>query len=299
MLTFDFPRDGDIHTLADFTEILCLLTPDRMCSRDSLADYVRDNNPDKVISDDQLEDTFEQLRWRTLAFGERYPFTLIEHGRVLSGVPQTSDSQNLYVFLLLCANLPFLERGATKPLTDAFEKLSLAAIRKLWPTNAVVRAFGKNETEYKGEKWQRLNALSKDLGGSASLTKEDFRKNDSGDGGVDLVAWLQLDKHEGSHIPSALAQCACSRSQWVKKQSEITHQRLGNHLRPSYPWMEMIFIPLSFRDNRGSWAVKADVTAIIVMDRLRILNHVDEEDINTFEQPNVLHRFLEARLELV
>jgi len=305
MLKLDGPRDGDIHTLADFIELLCLVTTDRFCSRDYLSDYVADqivdSGKEKQLGDRELDDAFMQIAWRCQAFEKYYPFSLVEHGRVISGNENLTEHQNLYAFLLLCANLPFVEdRRERNNLTDAFERASMQALQRLWPAKAMVRRFGKSQTEYVGAKWERLNALSRDIGGSAMLSAGTYRPRDSGDGGIDLVAWLDLDDHEKLNIPSALGQCACSRDEWPGKQYEISAGRLGTHLRPSHPWMQLIFIPHSFRNNSGRWAVPGDTEQCIVMDRLRILNHLcADEDWPKIQAPAVFEKFLRIKLDLV
>jgi hypothetical protein len=300
MLRLDFPRDSDTHTLADFIELLCLITPDRFCSRDYVTDYVRDVS-EKRLEDGALDDAFAQLAWRTSAFGNAYPFSLDAHGRVLSASNDLTAAQIPYALLLLCANLPFVQnRGEMQELTDAFERASLQALRRLWPVGAVVRKFGRNQAEYTGAKWERLNALSRDIGGQAVLTSDTFRERDRGDGGVDVAAWFDLDIHEKLNIPSALGQCACSRDEWSVKQSSISGARLGIHLRPTHPWMELIFIPHSFRNNLGKWAVPGDLGQAIVMDRLRILNNLHpDEDWPEINAPAAFENFLEMRLDLV
>ncbi|CUX50689.1 hypothetical protein AGR4B_Lc70156 [Agrobacterium tumefaciens str. CFBP 5621] len=299
MLKLDCPRDKDTHTVADFAEILCWVTSDRYCSRDYLSDYIQDYSSSK-LTDNELDDVFLQLSWRASAFGNAYPFSFVQKDKVLHGVDQTTDLQNLYIFLLFCANLPFLsDRKYSKGLTDAFEQLSMITMKELWPPQATVKAFGKNATEYPGKKWERLNKLSKDIGGEANNSAADFRKNDSGDGGIDLVAWLSLDIHEHCNVPTALAQCACSRQEWVTKQLEISNARLNRTLRPTNPWMELIFIPHSFRDSNGAWAVKSAIGLLIVMDRLRIINRVEKGVSGEFTLPAEFYSLLGTKLDLV
>jgi len=304
MLKLDCPRNSDIHILADFIELLCLVTMDRVCSRDYAADYVADqfvdSGKEKQLGDGELDDAFMQIAWRIDAFGEYYPFSLDKHGRVLSGNEKLTEQQSLYAFLLLCANLPFIcDRTERNELAGAFERASMQALRRLWPTKATMRRFGRNQTEYVGAKWERLNALSRDIGGQATLSAGSFRLRDSGDGGIDLVAWLDLDVYEKQNIPSALGQCACSSNDWSIKQYEISGDALGC-LHPSHPWMQLIFIPHSFRNNLGRWAVPNDVKKSILMDRLRILNNLCAgEDWLEIQAPAVFNNFLQMRLELV
>lgn len=298
MLSLDKPRDKDVHTLSDFAETLCLLTPDRVCSRESIRDYIRDVGDSKV-SDEDLDDCFGNLSWRQLAFGADYPFVLADGGHTFQAPEELTERQRLYTFLLLCSGLPYTPQPYT-PLTDAFERVALAAFKSAWPTSGKVRAFGKNETEYVGAKWQRLNALATDIGGEGRCNEGSFRGRDQGDGGIDLAAWLELDGHERLNIPSALAQCACSRSNWSAKQSEISANRLGNLIHATNPWTEVLFIPQCFRDSRGRWAVPGDVGQVVLYDRLRIVKQIsDFVDWVAIAPPPLFATFLANRLDLV
>ena len=298
MVTLDKPRDKDLHTLSDFAEMLCLLTPDRVCARESIQDHIRDVGESRV-SDDDLDDCFTNLQWRQLAFGVDYPFTVAADGRTFQAPEQLSERQKIYAFLLLCSGLPYTP-APYNPLTDAFERIALVALKSAWPPGATTRAFGKNETEYTGSKWQRINALAADIGGEGRCNEHTFRPRDQGDGGIDLVAWLNLDEHEPLNIPSALAQCACSRDGWSAKQTEISADRLGNAMHATHPWMQALFIPQCFRDSRGRWAVPGDIGQVVLFDRLRIVKQFPgNADWEAIQPPPLFAAFLAQRHELV
>lgn len=297
MMNLDRPRDRDSHTIADYAELLCLLNVDRVCSRESIRDRIRDVG-DTRIEDNELEDCFSQLEWRAEAFAAAYPF-VVPQGRTLRAPDNLSDWQQLYVLLLLCANLPFM-RAATPELTVAFERIALLVLKSVWPENGTVRPFGRNATEYTGEKWERINRLAAEIGGRGVCTEHTFRPRDTGDGGIDLMAALPLDTQEPRNIPALLGQCACSRDQWVSKQTEISIDRLGNQIHPTHPWMQALMIPHSFRDSRGHWAVDGDVGRIILFDRLRILRPLGPNvDWAAIQPPQYLQTFLTERLPLV
>lgn len=297
MIVIDKPRDSDVHSLADYAELLCLLTYDRLCSRETISDQIKDVGDSKV-TDNALEDCFAHLEWRKNAFGAHYPFA-IDEGRFLSAEEEVTSPQKLYILLLLCSNLPYFKR-LDGSLTNAFERVSLIAMKGIFPSSSEIRPFGKCETNYTGTKADRLNRLAQDIGGFGSCDSKTFRERDTGDGGVDLVSWVPLDPYERRNIPSALAQCACSRNDWASKQTEISHTRLGGYLHPSVPWMELLFMPHSFRDNHGNWAVRGDVGMTIILDRLRIINQVGEDiSWNDIDPPKILDDFLEERLSLV
>lgn len=298
LMNLNKPRDSDIHTLCDFAELLCITAIDRVCSRENIADQIRDVGESRV-SDGDLDDCFAQVRWRASAYGTQYPFVLDAHGNALSAPEDLSDAHKLYVFLLLCANLPFFE-GGTGGLTSAFERVAMLAFRAVWPANGVARAFGVSETVYTGAKWQRLNQLAGDIGGTGLCNANTFRPRDSGDGGIDLVAWHDLDGYEKQNIPSALAQCACSRDQWSPKQTEISPDRLINMIHPTHTWNRLMFIPQSFRDNRGKWAVPGEVAEVILFDRLRIVKQLGETiDWAHINPPTLFADVLTERRDLV
>lgn len=299
MLSLDKPRDTDTHTLADFAELLCLLTLGRICSREVILDQIRDVGQ-STLSDNELEDCFSHFAWRVSAFDQFYPFSLDDGRRILSAPEELTDNQRLYVLLLLCANLPFIMSRRDYPaLTNAFERISLLALKATWNVRASVKSFGKNETEYTGEKWVRINQLALDMGAIGACNERTFRDRDSGDGSIDLAAWLRLDAFESRNIPSALAQCACSRSDWRIKQTEISHSRLS-YIQPTHNWMEVLFIPQSFRDGAGAWAYDGDVGRTVIYDRLRIVSSLTEGlDWVYLAPPALLDQFLQERLELV
>lgn len=299
MLKIEKPRDSDIHTVADFAELLCLATEDRVSSADYLQDFIKDHEG-PIYPQEVLDDVFAHMRWRAAAFGQDYPFAVDGARNTVEGVAALNQGQKFYVFMLLAANLPMLERATYKSLTDAFERAALVVLKAMWPSSGVTRPFGKNETDYTGEKWERLNQLSRDIGGRAHLTERTFRAKDSGDGGVDLVSWLALDEFEGENIPSLLAQCACSREEWSKKQTEVSGTMLQHHLVPTHPWIQAIFIPICFRDNFGRWAFTGDVASSVVVDRLRMARFFDSnEQLNDLPLPEIVETFLDYRMELV
>lgn len=266
------PVDQDIHTLADFVELLTLNNPDRLLTRDQFLDYLRDgsvNGRKATIGDDEADDTFTQLAWREAVFGDAYPFKLVHRNRALE-YQGLQGSKNSYIFLLLCANLPLLD-GNHHPWTNSFERFVASALRTWWTMPAIIKAFGKGLSDYEGPKWQRMNQLASHLGGHGSYSEHNsFRKGDNGDGGIDLAAWRSFDDQEPRNMAVALVQCACSRGDWPSKQHEASYERLANmHVKPA--WQTVMCIPQCFRNNQGRWAYDGEVASLVLLDRLRLL----------------------------
>lgn len=296
MLNLNRVADGDIHTLADFAELLCLLKPDRVLSVDDLDDHLFDEC-DEQRGSRPLGDVFAHISWRAASFEMHYPFSVAANQKSISAPEDLTTAQQIYVFLLLCSSLPFV--GAPyNPLTDAFERLAHRALERMWPIKATIKTFGKNNSDYVGSKSERMHKLALDIGCRPTVDRHSFRRGDGGDGGIDLVSWLELDSYETENKFSCLAQCACSRSDWPNKQFEISRGSIGKLFSPTVPWLEMLCIPICFRDNNGRWAVDAEVGEIVMIDRLRLLQFIEpEEDLSAINPPHILNDFLQSRLD--
>ncbi|MEO9827501.1 MAG: hypothetical protein ABJF50_24110 [Paracoccaceae bacterium] len=252
------------------------------------------------MNDDQLEDVLGQIRWRIEAFADWYPFQLTNHGRVVEAPENLTDNQKLYVSLLVCGNLPFFEKAGRQLITDYFELVSGLVLKELWPASGLTITVGKNTTTLVGTKADRLNSLGKLIGANPHIQDTDFREGDQGDGGIDLAAYFTLDQFEHQNALSALAQCACSRTDWAPKHSEISHTKLRSLLPPSALWVEMLFTPISFRANSGGWAVPAEVPGVTLVDRLRLVLSLIRGGTNDAPPlPEIVDTLLGFRLDLV
>lgn len=302
MISLDRPRDHDDHTVADFLELLCLVNLDRQVSKDALRDFINDNRGDQSfqLSDDQLIDVLDQIGWRVHAFQQWYPFELNNQTGVIKTKAVLTAQHKRYVSLLVCGNLPFFERTNQKALTDFFEVVSGEVLQEIWPLSGTTLVVGKNTTSLTGTKSERMNTLGKMIGANPNIAETDFRQGDQGDGGIDMAAMVELDSFEHQNIVSALAQCACSRSDWSPKHSEITNTKLRSLFPTPVPWVEMLFTPISFRSNSGSWAVRADVPGVTLVDRLRIvLSWIRSGNGANHDIPDVVRTLLDYRLDVV
>lgn len=292
--TLDIPRDNDIHTYADFYEILCLTSLDREVSIEDLADHINDFSETNKVSNNRKSDILRQIEWRSRAFSERYPFVLNEQVISMKG-SQFPYIQTCYFLLLFSSNLPFVNKGYHKILTDSFERFSLYCLKEIWFSDKFVRPFGKNESEFFGKKHERLNQLFSLLGHIGEANENDFRNRDSGDGGIDIAAWFELDSYEKGNIISTVIQCACSRADIKEKQREVVFENFSSYVRLKAPWIPALFTPVSLRDNVGKWNVPADIASIVILDRLRLLNclptSVNKESIEIF-MPDIFEEMI-------
>lgn len=279
----DKPRDADIHTIADFFEILCITSLDKEVSLDDMEDHLNDYNCSYLKHEVDRLDVKEHIEWRLEAFSNTYPFKIDNNTIILH--KELAPKQRAYLFLLLSANLPFINNIYRNDFTEKFENLSLLSLIQFTGNKTASKRFGKNTTDFSGTKAERLNKLFAKIGSKGFCDDSYFRSRDSGDGGIDLVSWFKADNYESANIMSILAQCACSRSEWSKKQNDASYDRISHLAQNSNRWNSMLFTPICFRNNSGHWFKKGDIQNNILFDRLRVINFLTEQDIIGFSFP--------------
>lgn len=268
----DKPRDLDIHSIVDFMELLCITALDRELSIEDLHDHLGDFGLN--INDNKKSDILEHLKWRASTLGDYYPFVVKRQFLSMSpdDISDLIVSKKYYLLLLLAANLPFIEHKYRNDFTESFEVFSKKCLDKFWNfPSAKTVSFGKNQSEFKGLKHERLNKLFNSMGHIGRYEENDFRSRDSGDGGIDLAAWVELDNCEPTNNISIIIQCACSRQDILTKQLEVSENKFSRHIQMGAPWLSALFTPVLLRDNHGRWAINGELTTITLLDRLRLL----------------------------
>jgi hypothetical protein len=304
------PKAGrhDLYRWCDYIELRCLTHKDHRFSRDALmesisenADTRSDDAHDEEIEDaeteqqasiSQVDDSatvqdrheahaalcFKSLRWRAQTFSDHWPFTLDEHAFEICIKPGLTEVQRFYLSLLLSASLSYVPQKRRTGLTGLFEKASIEIMRKLMPMGAEVHAFGAAQsTRYTGHLFDRLAKLAKEVRGSLDLKKQHFAERNSGDGGLDIVAWHGLgDERKG--IPIAFAQCGCTADGWPDKMLQASPARLSGHFKTLHDWATYYFMPLDLSteiDDEMDWHRFPDFSRAIVIDRLRFVRLIN------------------------
>lgn len=301
------PKAGkhDLYRWCDYIELRCLTHIDQRFSRDGFVEAISENvdtNKGSMINEADADDEevlamvggdedadaaptndrheehaancFKHLRWREHVFVDSWPFTLDEHVKEIRLKPELTEAHHFYLSLLLSASLRYVPQKRWRGLTGLFEKASVEVMKQLMPRGAEVHPFGAAETErYKGHLFDKLTQLTKDVRGSFSLKKAHFAPNDTGDSGLDIVAWHGLGD-ERTGIPIAFAQCGCTAEGWPKKMLEASPAHLGTHLNTQHPWSTYYFMPLDLStqiDGEMDWHMLSDFSTAIVIDRLRFI----------------------------
>lgn len=310
------PTGTDLYIWCDFIELRCLVDKDRKMSRGRLLEILDDTaqmygeqtdadvvNPADAggtaavieAEDDDDDDAgagtghlgtrnevrvagwFANLAFRAKTFGAAYPFQLSPDGQELEALPVDTKLRELYVQMLMSASLRLVPKDRRDELTESFEATSHHIFQQLMPKGWEVHRFGaKGGSRYQGLLFDKLLALCNDLRGKLLLEITDFKDNDRGDGGLDLVAWHPMAGDEREGLPVALAQCGCTAEAdaWSKKSLEASPARLRPHVHLLHPWSAYYFMPHDLTQASGTtvgWQHKANLTETIVIDRSRLI----------------------------
>jgi hypothetical protein len=299
---FRLPGSPQLHRWADWAELLCFTSASGSLSLPEFAfaiagrsDYIPSEISDDIEPEEKLrkEDlvrglvaaqitdkamdkavqVFEYLGARCQAYGETYPFALDDDGLGVE-LRETSLSRSVYLFLLACASLRYVaEKAVATQLTSRYELLCLEVVRRSLPNGAEVHLFGKNSADttsrYVGKVTEKITQLADDLGEIPRFDEDDFEQNDSGDNGLDIVAWVSLgDQLNGRFV--IFGQCACT-PQWVTKQHSSSYDTWSSVMSLMVRPVNTCFIPFDFRKPSGKWYSRHQIHRSVLFDRRRIL----------------------------
>lgn len=300
------PEGTDLHSWADWLELLCLANKDGLVSKADVLDrwVERDavdpepegedevpedfdeaaDNLDRVIDAplgsnrdhhrhekqvQRIDDAFRHIRYRVATFGAAYPFQI--RGTTLVRRP-LSPTREFYAFLLFASGKQWLTRQADRTAVEkAVERLAAAAVRRWLPGEMEVHVFGtsrKKQDRYTGDLPARILAFAQDINESRLLGEEAYRDGNYGDGGLDVVAWRRpLDGAPGTLV--VFAQATTERK-WANKQGDASWDKWRQRLTFKCPPLSVLVIPFCFRTPVGAWYLESEVQTM-VLDRVRLV----------------------------
>lgn len=292
------PKSFDIHTWADYIELLCLINKDRVISKGDILDRIRDESDDSLNSEDdeedraheitlaesrdkeelKVDDWFRHLIYRSGAFDrlDFYPFYIAKDGDGLQLKDDLTPKHKFYIFLLLASNLRYVPHYKHQ-ITTTFEFVSHKALKSLFPSSAEVHIFGTStgsSGRYSGNLLNKATILSQDLCERLLINETTFSKHNSGDKGLDIVGWVPTGDEVGG-VLSVFAQCACT-EEWVDKQNFSKVSAWRSMMTFTVPPSNLIFIPFCFRNSTGGWWQVTDIHESIVIDRVRLTYFLKE-----------------------
>ena len=96
------------------------------------------------------------------------------------------------------------------------------------------------------------------------------------------MAWLHLFDKRGFK-PVIFGQCACSVSEWEKKQNEVHPDRFKNLFVLQHPNSAFIFSPLDFFLQNDVFVNQSKLGAIVFIDRFRIIQKFVNDNFTIFD----------------
>jgi hypothetical protein len=285
------PLQQNEYSWADYIELLAFQNPDKEMSKADLLNRIQERKdfgeidsiaqptaPDEARRDDRLSqfvnDCFRNLEYRLGAFGDAYPFILTEKGKILRRKEQMLPLNKLYTFLLLAANLKYIAVKQRNDITAMFEIISLEALKNYLSRNASTIHFGTNpyntNSRYKGKLSKRILNLAADLNEQAKVSEEDFDSRNTGDAGLDLVAFFPFQDNVQGML-YIFCQCACTED-WESKQHDCSFQAWDNKIMFTSFFSHMVLIPFCYRNATGTWFDHLQIKKSILVDRVRLIN---------------------------
>lgn len=271
----NIPDTSDIYTWVDYVELRSLVHPDKCFTRGELGSLLtraRSSGGRAFELGSLWADIKVYIRQRVSSFGASYPFSLSDDEDTIELQESSrTETQDFYLTLLICSSMAYLP--AKSAVARSFEECSLKVFTRLMPEGSEVHpawAGPGAPARYTGTLPEKYKRIAFDIRAYPTFVDRDFKNGDHGDGGIDIVAWHPLGD-ERAAIPSAFAQCGCSREDWRRKHLEASPSKLRAKMNPHHPWATYYFMPVDLRLDDGDWANKSDFGDAIMVDRLRMV----------------------------
>ncbi len=267
------------HYFCDYIELIALINNGIVSISDiyerfKINESLGGNNEASEIDDEwngRIQEWFDILAVRESIFNDFYPFEIAgERSNHIQLKNNLSNHHKLYLFLLLSSSLKYIKRD-TSTLTSDFEKMSLKVLKNYLPNNAHSRIFGTTATKddgYIGTLKDKIDALATDLKYTTKYEENSINHQNTGDGGVDLVAWIAFTEDSNQdNIQVFLAQCTTGKN-WLQKQHEP--DKITNLINFK-TFVRVMFVPYDARKNNRGFSEQNDILNILLFDRIRVV----------------------------
>lgn len=281
---------------ADYVELLCLCSQNGIFAKGNLQaqeqeaqDIQNDTDEDlgalEIVTSAEVDDKVAR-RWddikcvlsvRQVSF-PGWPFKL--QGDVLRRKLELASAEHrLYVSLLVASSLRLCNKTRTREITDAFEEISFHWLRQSLTPQWRVSPFGAHQNlpgAYTGTLRAKFEQLAKDIDCPLIKDASTYDPKDTGDGGIDLVAWQMMGDKRG-HTQVIFGQCACSPTDWESKQLDVTPASTEAYIKPQHPGAAYFFLPHDLYADDARWNRSTHVKGTVLIDRRRLLHLFAEQ----------------------
>ncbi|WP_158653281.1 hypothetical protein [Aeromonas veronii] len=283
------------HLLADLVELLIILRNEPYSSKSDVSDLLirtpvaADDDAD-VTSESSaelnqahevfIEDLWSQFSYRQTAFDDFYPFYTEGNLLCRHSEPPNLNKNKIYIALLACSRLRSFDRNLRSSWSKLFAEISKEAMKKLLPTVGTVEIFDANSADrravYGTDLRQALRVLANKLSAYGINERIIDDQSSSGDGGYDLVGYLNFDD-AASGAYYMLGQCGAQEKNWPSKTLESHPIKLRAFMSLPYDSAALMFTPVCYRKASGGWVNDAKTSGILLLDRKRILSLFDDD----------------------
>lgn len=248
----------------------------------------------------QADDIWSQLEYREQTFEEFYPFKVeSNHIKLKLKVDDFTDHQRLYIIMLACSRLRSFDEstGVRQHWAKSFTTLSKETMIGLAPVGADVRIFDANSDDrnnYYGTNFrQALLKLGSDL--SLIYVNEDEcqKESTSGDGGLDIVAIYNFNDNALASY-AIFGQCGAQETNWPSKTLEAIPELFSHLFQYQVFPSSVMFTPVCYRNSDGSWVKNKNTNKVLLLDRYRILNLINPDNISTITQADWFTEFFKT-----
>ncbi|RMU60265.1 hypothetical protein ALP25_00294 [Pseudomonas syringae pv. syringae] len=296
------PRETFNFLWADYAELRCLTSVDGVYGEGHIADLYTESElnldvdpggdelDDDLDPDDEVDDEGQSVfldnekvsqKWgdicsrltmRQQTMAGFWPF-FYKDGILYNKFEEGNPKHAIYIALLLCSSMRYLEDDRSGEVAASLEEIGYHIFRSIMPTGWEVRPFGAHQRiadAYEGTLIQKFTALAKDIS-AAFVDVSGIDARDTGDGGLDVVAWHPVGKDQRGHIPISYAQCGCSPRDWEHKQLEASPLNMELKVMPQHSSANYYIMPHDIKSLTGGWERAANLAKVIMIDRSRIL----------------------------
>lgn len=262
-------NDGDHFSKSDLTTIL---------SQDADTEESSGSSAESNLKvETNVETCFRHFQYRASAFLEYYPFHINQSGN-LEKKPQTAKI-SIYRFLLVASMLSQVGKADSTLLAQQFEVVCADALKQ-WNGNLNVKIFGAGSEDRRNYFGSGTREALCKLAEFVSATpihhvinkkREDgvYKISSSGDKGLDIVACHPFNDNAGGCF-SIFGQCASKKEHWWHKKHEANAINFREIIAFKNDPLNMVFIPVCFRDSNGEWVEETSSTGCLLIDRVRL-----------------------------
>ena len=280
------PRHSYPFLWADYVELLTLCGESSYFSRSNLEELQQEGgelqiddedgaNLSSAMQDDIISNQWDEIKDKLLqrqSTVTAWPFQF--KGNSLQSAFDTHNSAHrLYMVLLLASSLRLCPKSRVNEVSAALEEVAYLLFKYMLPKGWSVKPFGAHQTiaeGYTGPLRNKLEKLAVDIHGTLMKQVDDYDSRDTGDGGIDVVAWDSLGDDRG-HMPVIFAQCGCSPRDWEHKQLSVTPAAIESHIATQHPGAAYYITPHDLSASNQKWERASHVAKVVVLDRRRLM----------------------------